>query len=272
MFSEEMGLVPEKPIQIKELDARSRVRIWNFIKNIDFPEDRWKYVVDKIGKPVEDKDIYNYQVVEKLLNNSNTEWYVYYDVLEILHDVYSQDESAKVDYSRAYSFQTSVNNLMKELRTEYKMQNGRFIRIGCEMDGEEIETALNTPTDVVRDHLNKAVDSYSRRDIPDYANTERESIMALESLSNVLVGKKLDLNKAIDEMEKRGKKLHSALKDAIKKLYAYASDEDGVRHGGIDVSNVNEEEARLIMVVSSAVVNFMVARLCDDNQELRAQI
>ena len=222
--------------------------------------------MDKIGRPVEDNDFYNYQVVEKLLKNSNTEWYVYYDVLEILHDVYSQEERGKTDHTKACSFQTDINNLMRELRTEYKMRNGRFIRIGGEVDGEEIEKALNTPINVVRDHLNKAIDSYSRRGEPDYANTEKESVMALESMANVLNDKKQEFNKSIDEMEKRGMKLHPALKDAIKKLYAHASDEDGVRHGGIEVSNVNEEEARLILVVSSAIVNFLTVRFYNNGE------
>ena len=67
------------------------------------------------------------------------------------------------------------------------------------------------------------------------------------------------LGKAVKHLEEHGLKIHSSLREGISKLYGYACDQGGVRHGEGEVeSTVTFEEAKLMMVTCSAIVNYLV--------------
>ena len=48
--------------------------------------------------------------------------------------------------------------------------------------------------------------------------------------------------------------------EAFKDLYGYASDENGIRHGGIDFKNVPPEDAKFMLVSCSAFVNYLIEK------------
>lgn len=50
------------------------------------------------------------------------------------------------------------------------------------------------------------------------------------------------------------------MEQAFIKLYGYTSDEDGVRHGGIDFNNVPAEDAKYMLVSCSAFVNYLIEK------------
>lgn len=50
------------------------------------------------------------------------------------------------------------------------------------------------------------------------------------------------------------------LKTGLDKLYGCTSDEDGVRHPILEGANVDEAEARLMVVTCSAFVDFLIVR------------
>jgi hypothetical protein len=54
--------------------------------------------------------------------------------------------------------------------------------------------------------------------------------------------------------------MHGALKSAFNKLYGYTSDEDGIRHAILEESNVGFDEAKYMIVVCSAFVNYLTAK------------
>ena len=62
---------------------------------------------------------------------------------------------------------------------------------------------------------------------------------------------------AVKVLSKRGD-LHGSLGGAIKKLYGYTSDEGGIRHAIFDEENVGFAEAKFMLVVCSAFVNFVL--------------
>lgn len=54
-------------------------------------------------------------------------------------------------------------------------------------------------------------------------------------------------------------KLPQTIKDAIKKLYGFASDEGGIRHGNKDISfEIRRADALFICVTCAAIVNYMI--------------
>lgn len=42
--------------------------------------------------------------------------------------------------------------------------------------------------------------------------------------------------------------------------YGYASDENGIRHGGIDFKDVPSEDAKYMLVSCSAFVNYLIQK------------
>ncbi len=54
--------------------------------------------------------------------------------------------------------------------------------------------------------------------------------------------------------------MHPALKAGLEKLYAYTSDEGGIRHAILEEMNVDEADARFMIVTCSAFVNFLIVK------------
>ena len=55
--------------------------------------------------------------------------------------------------------------------------------------------------------------------------------------------------------------LHPALRTAFSSLYGYTSDEGGIRHALMESENVRFEDAKFFLVVCSAFVNFVEAKI-----------
>lgn len=96
-----------------------------------------------------------------------------------------------------------------------------------------------------RAHIRKAVDSFSNRKAPDYENTIKDSISAVEAMCCIITENPKDtLGEALKKLESKGVKLHKALQNAMSSLYGYTSDEGGIRHGSIDFAGASSEDAK----------------------------
>jgi len=121
---------------------------------------------------------------------------------------------------------------------------------------DEIDLALEGPRDPVHAHLRRALELLSDRASPDYRNSIKESISAVESLVGSTVGEKGTLGQLIKKIEENVG-LHPALRAAFSSLYGYTSDEDGIRHAILELQNITFEDAKFFLVVCSAFVNFV---------------
>lgn len=54
--------------------------------------------------------------------------------------------------------------------------------------------------------------------------------------------------------------LHNAFKQGVIKLYGWTSDAGGIRHALIEAPEVDEADARFMLVSCSAVVNYLISR------------
>ena len=54
--------------------------------------------------------------------------------------------------------------------------------------------------------------------------------------------------------------IHNAMEKAFLALYGYTSDENGIRHGGIDFTSVPSEDAKYMLVSCSAFVNYLMEK------------
>jgi hypothetical protein len=108
--------------------------------------------------------------------------------------------------------------------------------------------------------MNRSLELLSDRQNPDYRNSIKESISAVESLAATTLGQKGTLGQLIKKLE-REIGLHPALQSAFSSLYGYTSGAGGIRHAILDSKQITFEDAKFFLVVCSAFVNFVDARM-----------
>lgn len=102
-----------------------------------------------------------------------------------------------------------------------------------------------------RTHISTALQLLSDRENPDYRNSIKESISAVEAVCMVLVGdKSASLGKALKRLEDNGIKIHPSLRSGFSSIYGYTSDQGGIRHAMIEEGSVVTQEDALFMLVS----------------------
>ena len=160
-----------------------------------------------------------------------------------------------------YDYASDINQLFQQEYVGYRFIDGEITPISDEMEVAEIEQSLDIEFQGCRSHIKKALSFLSDREKPDYKNSIKESISAVESICQIIIGKdSATLGKALKVLEEKGVVLHSALKNAFSSLYGYTSDEGGIRHAeGLFESNVTFEEAKYMLVSCCAFVNYLIA-------------
>ena len=126
--------------------------------------------------------------------------------------------------------------------------------------------------EAAKNHLDTSIELFSDRKNPDFRNSIKESISAIESLCKIICNKpNATLGEALKIIEKDGiVELHPALKEAYLKIYGYASDKDGIRHAMLDKSTVDLDDAKYMLVSSCAFINYLIAKSIKANIKLRS--
>lgn len=156
----------------------------------------------------------------------------------------------------------SVNSILKDELSGYRFVSGRIVQITSDDEIAAIEQALSMPDSLkaVREHLSQSLTLLSDKKQPDYRNSIKESISAVESLSKIVTKQnKATLGPALNAVEKQTE-LHAVLKEAFQKLYGYTSDAQGIRHALMDKPTLDIEDAKFMLVSCSAFVNYLVVK------------
>lgn len=261
-FADRMRLTPQRRIQIKSMDSKLRNRLFNFyaaIEKIDYYDYAYivEYTLDKLGKEV--CDSYRNASILYTLFQDESSWYMPYEIIE-----YSLEQVFNFDSADIYGYYndlvTKLNNILSEEKSGYRFVNQQFVPITDKTELDEIKNAMHSTFDSVNFHIKKALTLYSDREKPDYENSIKESISAVESMCCIITGmtgSNATLGAAIKKLEENGVVIHQAMKSAFSQLYGYTSDQAGIRHGGINFVNASEEDARYMMVSCSAFVNYL---------------
>ncbi len=180
-------------------------------------------------------------------------WYEIYDLLEFIAS-FNLLNLAEV-------FKKSCDDVLEEELSAYRFV-GEFISpIISAIEISEIEKAIekSEPYAGVKTHLNTALKFLSDRKSPDYRNSIKESISAIESIIEQVTNKK-DFGHGIEEMEKKIG-IHGALRKAFIKLYGYTSDAEGIRHALLEESSLDLEDAMFMLVTCSAFINYLKVKI-----------
>lgn len=183
----------------------------------------------------------------------DAKWYEVYDFIEFISAYYIGGK--RIDFINA------CNNIFEKENSGYRFVDGKIIEISSADEVDEIENAIEkaTPYYGVKQHLTSAIELMSDKEKPDYRNSIKESISAVESLCKKVAGdEKANLATALKALEKNGH-MHSALKSAFSSLYGYTSDANGIRHALMEQSNLTSADARFMLISCSAFINYVIA-------------
>lgn len=269
-FSERMGIVKAKDtIQLESMDDDLRVGLWNIFQ-IFFLDKMDEYFLDRspaliffqnlwlhhLKKPLDTLDSYKKITVSKIRSLFfDWEWYEAYDFIEYL---------AGSDFLKNHnSFETACNYILARDRSGYRLVDGLITPITNEHEINEIDDAITNTKGTLtqaQTHLNQALKMMSDRQNPDYRNSIKESISAIETVAKKIANDdKTSLGSALNIIkEKIG--LHPSLEQGFKKLYGYTSDADGIRHSLSEESSCDFEDAKYMLVTSSAFINYLITK------------
>ncbi len=109
-------------------------------------------------------------------------------------------------------------------------------------------------------HIGTALKLLADRKKPDYRNSMKESISAVEAICKIIAqNERATLGPALDAVKARTN-LHPKLQEAFKALYGYTSDTHGIRHALKDDEEPEAEDAMFMLVSCSGFVNYLVEK------------
>lgn len=268
-FSLRNGYVKSKAIKIKGLDESCQNRLWNvldgFISNSDEYTEYYQavnYMLDHLGQIKISAPANISNVIPLLRQYFFSKWYKSFDILEMfltsVYDVAYFTPKNPSEYTEAF------NKVLEEEKSGYRFLKNKAVNITNSAELELLNEVTHSKFETVNIHFKKAIELYSDRIKPDYENSIKESISAVEALSCIITetdGASSSLGKTLKKLKEKGIYIHPALERAFTSMYGYASDENGIRHGGIDFAGAPEEDAKYMLLSCSAFVNYLIAKL-----------
>ena len=174
------------------------------------------------------------------------------------------------DNARNAEFIENCNEILDQELSDWRFAESDLVPITYEIEINEIEESLLSPTQVEM-HSRQALEHLSNKESPDYRNSVKESISAVEALCKIISNNpKATLSSAINEMEmKQIIKRHPDLRDSLKKIYSWTSGDDGICHALKEDPSLDVEEAKYFLIVCSAFVNYLKVKASKGEISLR---
>jgi hypothetical protein len=189
------------------------------------------------------------------------QWFEVYDLIEFL--VQQNSNAPWLPDSLKIGLVSALNAILEDELSAFRFVGGRLVPISSALEVAAIEGAIASAQskglDGVEIHLKTALARLAQKPAPDYRNSVKESISAVESAARQ-IGGGTSLKAALASIEKQVP-FHPALKGGFLSLYGYTSDKTGIRHAILDSPNdVGFDEAKFMLVACSAFVHFLIGK------------
>lgn len=243
-------------VSVWESDGFMRDRHGNLPKINDFSTHLWfRY----FKKPIDERPTYAYndrsERILKIIRDYffSAKWNEVYDFLEFVVESFKRDKPRLAEF---------LNRVLATDMSAYRFVDGKLVDITDEQERTMLEGALaDTRFAAVTAHLERALTLLADRKQPDFRNSIKESISAVEAMARLVSGNdKATLGEALKVLEKNGK-LHAALKDGFSKLYGYTNDEHGIRHAMLDEPDLTQDDAKYFLLSCTSFVNYLKSAL-----------
>jgi len=282
-FSQRLGLEPAtRQIQKNSMDQALRNGLWNTFDMVILAElkNLWECGEESLSRNPPNAGLFvnlwmNFfkfplsslppyadsalkEVHDWFHNKETTPWNKVYDFVEFVGGNLGgrlQDASD--------AFRIVCNRFLEREFSAYRFVGKIISPITNEAEIKAIEHAAAVDHDSLRPvstHIETALKLLSDRNKPDYRNSMKESISAVEALCKIIAkNDKTTLGPALDAVAAKTK-LHPKLREGFKALYSYTSDDHGIRHALKDNGQPEEEDARFLLVTCSAFVNYLAEK------------
>lgn len=272
-FSERYGFKKiTDSFQINSINQELSNRLWNTIKifyidpiptpfgledNWDIPEgqafDFIKKIYDGFFKTHEEPKTNKRDLKENFKEKYfNLKWFETYDLLEFISSIFHDESLNK-------KFRIQINTVLENESSGYRFIDDYITPIIDDVEIKEIEEALKCKYSGVKIHLSKSLELLSDRESPDYINSIKESISAVESVLNIISGTtNIALNRNMNNLPFE---MDKSFKAGMIKLYSWTSSADGIRHG-VTKEEIQSafEEAKYMLVSCSAFINYLIGK------------
>lgn len=268
-FSQRHGYSPlESAFQRESVDSALRTKLWNILKvaiwdhydadnrSYDDLTKHIDYLVRRLWFNHFNRDLdrlpgfytrHGDSAYGNLKDHFNScQWFEIYNLLEAIAN----------DQSKLLSDETRewINKTLEEHNAAYRFVGTEIAEITDKNEIQAIEDALATSDSPVRIHLDVALRMLSNKEVPDYRNSVKESISAVEAACRLVTG---NTSATLGDALKRVQNLHPAMNKAFSSLYGYTNDASGIRHSLTDEDNITYADAKFMLVTCSAFVSYL---------------
>lgn len=276
-FSDRNGIRPiSKKMQLLDFDSETRIVLFNKLKNLFNQQIEMRNLdADYLTKIIVE-DVFN-DIYNRYRDNSAS---IFDDILRVFKDssfdsvldliefvcnlIYESSDQYNERYQRSYGYsiyidvRSQMNIAFENEYIGYRFVGDKIVKITNTFEIKSLEESLQTPYDLVNDSIAKAISYISESGRKDYKNSIKESITALEQMANILLGtNSLALSNAISQLADK-MIVDENLKNAIKNLYKFASDQNGIRHGNNkNNGDVTFDDAKFFLLTCSSIINYL---------------
>lgn len=281
-FSERMGIKKAKDvIQKDSIDDELRISLWNRlytyywdeIKKLEIQCNKYPGLPIRLSIDVFFKIIWDKHLILPL-DTMPSSWHNTIDTLKHEFDRLKWNEvydfiefiiNLPNPINKTQKFIDSCNNILKKDLSAYRIVGNKFVPITSEVEIAEVDKSLENTLNLksINIQLKSALSHLSDKTNPDYRNSIKESINAVETLCRLIANaENATLGNALDTIENKGKvKFHGAFKEGLKNFYGYTSDsQDGIRHALMKEPKLDMEDSIFMLVLCSAFTNYLIEK------------
>lgn len=274
-FSQRINKKPfKKEIQIETMDDDLRNGLWNIIKmsiidNLKKTNYRGETEFNSFSKMLWhefykksiDSIPYDYHDTEIEIRNNffKYNWFEVYDFVEYIIQVYPDDHTLG-------NFKVNLNGILEKESSGYRIINNIVAPISNQIEFDEVNETLSktqylTALNGANIHLSNSIELISNKKNPNYRNSVKESISAVESTCRLITGENT-LGSALNKLQKKGININKQLKAGFEKIYAYTNNkESGIRHAIVtEPVEPDFTDAKYMLIACSSFINFLIAK------------
>lgn len=210
--------------------------------------------LDHFKQPLDTLPLYNNRGYQTLRDHFfRGEWWEVYDFIEFVLKTVPEEWRTNL--------RNFVNKFLEEENADCRIIEDEIVAITDAHEIETVESALDAGLSSIQRHLKRSLELLSDRKQPDYRNSIKEAISAVEAVCQTVSGKrKATLPDCLKALKDR-KPMHPAFEQALIKHYGYTSDEGGIRHALSEESaSPSYADAKFMVVSSSAFINYVLTK------------